>query len=264
VAAAAAGYVPAFAGPFRPEAGGKIENLRLVLGKGFTGRVRLTDASGAPIAGAELSVQDQLPGLAMPRRGKVVTDGRGLAAIGNCSEYPVQLEVRSQGFQFDRREFTFKPNTTVAWRLQPAKPTTGIVLSEAGGEGIPAAAVRLFGREGFAAVFFDPTSDGMPLLATAGKDGRFRLTTLRDDCVYDLFVTAKGYGCKFVRGVKAGQEALEVKLGPELYVRGRILGPLDKLDGRRSRSATSGRATSRFAPAASVSAWTWTSPWTIC
>ena len=228
------GYAPAFAGPFRSKPGGSIEDIELVLQPGFTGRVKVVNAAGEPVSGANVTASYAFPGMWIPHGPAVVSDDTGVAALWHCAEGPMRLDVRADGYQFDRTQTGLAPDRPFTWKLRPAEPVTGVVRSAETGQPIAGAVIKLLRRSGFADhVSSQPFGEHAPTLATTNAAGRFEVTTLRDDCEYELFVTAGGHGCRFVRGVRAGREDLDVRLGPELYVRGKVTGALHKLGERR-------------------------------
>ncbi len=55
------------------------------------------------------------------------------------------------------------------------------------------------------------------------------MDSLRDDCQYALYIRSDNHAVKLLEQIHAGQRDLEVRLGPALYVKGRILGKLDSL-----------------------------------
>ncbi|HET6427246.1 MAG TPA: M56 family metallopeptidase [Phycisphaerae bacterium] len=224
------GYALASAGPFMP-ADGKVDGVELVLTAGFTGRLRLVDPDGKGIGGASPSLWYASGTTAIPYDGeaKPVTDADGLLSVPHLADQPLRMDLRHDGFQYEQCPVNLTPEAVTTIQLRRARPVTGKVISAVTGAAVAGASVKLLCREGFAAAMYHPDEENAPVLATSDAQGRFVVTTLRDDCQYELFVWAAEHGCVFLRSVRAGQKGLEVKLGPELYVRGRVKGPLDKL-----------------------------------
>jgi beta-lactamase regulating signal transducer with metallopeptidase domain/protocatechuate 3,4-dioxygenase beta subunit len=235
------GYAPPLVGPLEAEPGGKIEDIDIVLDQGFVGRLRVTDLDGHGIAGAELKAWHLLgiggSGLYANTR-TVTTDLDALAVFEHCADYPLHVEVRTAGYQYERREFRLSPDEILTWRLSPAQPTTGQVLAAQSNKPIGGAQLKLVKREGHNNTTSDPRqrSTSNPLLATTDADGQFRLDTLRNDSKYAIYVTAPEYGGQLVYPVHAGQKNVRIELGPPLSIRGKLVGPLGVLP-QRGRGA---------------------------
>jgi hypothetical protein len=123
-------------------------------------------------------------------------------------------------------EIDLAPGKIAKLQLARAEPATGIVVSKALGEAVPTAELWLVHRRGprrFSTTR-EPRSGGQPA-AFADSEGRFSLLSLRDDCAHTFLVYAVGYAPVFLEDVRPGQRDLRVELGPELYVRGRIIAP---------------------------------------
>jgi len=241
------GYAPAFVGPFAPK-DGKVENVEIVLTAGFTAHLRLVDPEGKPVAGASPHLWYASGSTAMPGYGKrqPVTDADGMLLLRHLADRPTRMRVRVDGFQYEQCDVKLAPDKVTTVALRRARPLAGKVIAAATGTPVAGATVKLLCREGFVPEIHHPDNTTAVVLATSDANGRFTITTLRDDSEYELFVSAAGHGCVFLRGVRAGRKDLEVKLGPELYVRGRIKGPLDKLQRHQGRPSVECRTTVRL------------------
>ncbi|MHC4592940.1 MAG: carboxypeptidase-like regulatory domain-containing protein, partial [Planctomycetota bacterium] len=223
-AAHAAGYAPAFAGPFEAEPGGEIADVNLVLGPGFEACLTLKGSEDEPIPNADVTAYYMLDefhvlGAEFP------ADRDGVVRLEDLADRHLQLSITTDGYEYEQREHRFHPGETLTWRLRPAASTQGWVVCRATGEPIGGAEVcAIYGP---LLPFVVPR--WAPATAVSDECGRFSLASLRDDGTHDFFVRAPGYAPSFLNGVKAGQGGLKVELGPEIYVRGRILGPLEAL-----------------------------------
>jgi len=252
---ASPGYAPAVVGPL-DGAKGDLVDVQVTLSRGFRTCVRLLGADGGPLAGVRVTPMIRLQDPSNPRNTSSIglpdfqsaawtTDAFGAIAIEHWSDLPVQLEVWADGYQHDQRDFRLKPDQVTEWKLAAAKPVTGRVLSEGSGKPVADAKVKLM-------VWTDGKRDGSchPLnprarvLATTDAEGRFAVTQLRDDCDYALFVGAETHGACFLEGVRAGQTGLDVWLGSEMAIRGKIIGDLTKL-GKRPQLTFKIRAKAR-------------------
>lgn len=235
----APGQAIAFAGPFRPQPDEHIKDVELVVSRGFSAQFRFVDPQGTPLPDVLLEdMTYRLPsdrgwlGYPHPEEDRQLrSDAQGMVTLEHCSDRPLHVDVRGGGFQFERREWNLTPDAVATWTLRPARPTTGVVVSEPDGRPVAGARLFLAERQGYAGSGGqDPRQlKTKPLLAVSDAQGRFRIDTLRDDCRYLLYVEAEGHGVKFVRDVAAGQHGLRVALGPPLSVRGRLTGDLSTL-----------------------------------
>lgn len=235
--ATAPGHAPALAGPLVAAPGGKIENVRLTLHEGFTARVRVLDEQGRPVTGAALETShlhgEGGNGVHVASR-TVATDDEGTAILDHCADYPLTVETRTAGFQYDRAVLRPQRDAPVEWRLRNARPVSGTIVSADTGQPLAGAEVRLLHRAGFQPRSYPPYSNDsdLPLLAKADQAGRFTVDTLRDDCQYTLLVKAPGRGRHLLSDIRAGQDELAISLGPPQVLRGKVTGDLSRLERR--------------------------------
>jgi protocatechuate 3,4-dioxygenase beta subunit len=230
----APGYAPALLSPLAAEPGGKIENVRIVLDRGFAGKIRLTGPQGEPVTGAKIQAMyahGEGGSFAHVAAREVTTDKDGLALLENCADYPLTAETEVAGLQADRAELKLRPDAVTEWKLKTARPTIGLVVSRDDDAPIAGAEVRLVRRDGFHPRTYRPFDDfeKPPLLATTGEAGRFTLDTLRDDSRYTVLVSAPGRGAEIVTGISSGKDDLKIELGPPRFIQGVITGDLSRL-----------------------------------
>lgn len=230
VMADADGYAPAFAGPFDPEPAETVEEIELVLREGFPGRILVVDEGGRPVEDAKI-----VGGYTYPDDGsyhhtiKLTTDSDGLAKLEHAAEHPATLQIDRDGFEPEQvKGLLFKPHETTEVTLRAAVPATGIVRSETTGDPIPGANIRVMLSRIGNHSYGENGMHGEPEAIT-DADGRFGLTALRGDREYLILVRAEGYGHRYVSGVRAGQDRIEVELGPRKAIHGTITGDLDRL-----------------------------------
>lgn len=228
-----AGYAPAFTGPYEVRPKGQIKNLVMVLSRGFKGRIRLTDPQGRPVGGGRIEGAYAMPNGASIDNFKLAIGPGGLATLDRCSTCPLSLAVSAKGYQEDERNpVQLTPERELVWKLKPAQVVHGTV--RAGKNNQPLIGARVYvlqrntERPGHSYTRGYDTSNP-PLLAETDGAGGFRLDTFQDDSSYVLLVTAPGYGRKIVARVSTRSGEVNVVLGPEIRVRGRVIGPLDGL-----------------------------------
>ena len=123
-----------------------------------------------------------------------------------------------------------------------AASLSGLVTDAATGQPIVGAKVRLTGKmELISAMHYGPRLDANDSTAADAR-GRFMLSGLRPGTIYWLFVEAPGYGVASVAVDKLPSGGLQVKLGPERFIRGRIVhAPASMIhDGKLSLSFAQG------------------------
>ncbi len=234
VHAKAPGYALSVVGPLKTAPGETIQDIEVVFRKGFTGRVRLTDPRDQPLAGATLKPWTVFGSVSLPAE-DVTTDANGVATIEHCDDRAIRFDARVDGYQYEQTTITLSPDRVFPWRLQAAAATTGRVLAAASGQPVEGVQVLLIHRQGHANTTMDPRAHkrNVMSLATTDAAGRFALTTLRDDCSYAFYFKNEVFAPRIVESIRAGEKDLEVQLDPPRVIRGRILGPLEKLKQRR-------------------------------
>jgi beta-lactamase regulating signal transducer with metallopeptidase domain len=223
----APGWAPAFAGPFRTNAGGTINGIEIILKKGFESFIRLVDNENKPLKGISIEAEYQRHGAwtGLP----LVTDSSGTARVENAVATPIHLKASVPGFQYSEKEgVILEPGIPFTWKLDAAKPADGKVVDQATGKPVAEAKVKLVNREPLFSRTWSPFSSA-PVLATTDTDGRFTLSTLTDGARHVLLVEAKGFAPKLVYKVMSASHDLRISLGPELFVKGKIIGNLSLL-----------------------------------
>ncbi len=222
-------YAPAFAGPLKTKPGVAIKDIKLVLEPGFQARLRLIDPAGKPVPNAQLTGGYKTVPFGYSHILNFTTASNGFITFIDSGKVPVAFNLTKEGYQTESRDFTFSPGRTELWTITPANPVTGTVYSSKTGKPIPNAVIRrLFERKQSGGTQYSP--EDAPILAKTDSTGRFTLNTLRDDSLYYLYIEASGYGSARLDRIQPGQQNLKIPLGPELYVRGKIIGPPGKPD----------------------------------
>jgi beta-lactamase regulating signal transducer with metallopeptidase domain len=236
----APGYAPWISKPYELEPGDVISDVELVLDKGFAGRVRFVNKKGEPIAGTKLSGTYFMPTKdgwsGVQTIDEVVSADDGIAIIEHCIERPARMNARADGYQADDdRAIELKPGEVFVWELTDAEPTTGIVVARGTGQPIEGAELRLCHKDknghewGYG-------GNSRIVLAETNDRGQFVLASLNKDWEYTFIVDAAGYNRTLLRRVRMGQEGLRVQMGPELHVRGRVIGDIDTLKTRGEKA----------------------------
>ena len=215
------GCAVAFAGPFPFETLNKLDRFEINLKRGYSVSVQIVDEAGRPVPGALL--RPYYPGPPMVELPDIRTDAAGSAIIEHVGEAQLNLRLSADGFQSDEETaIDVDPAQPCRFTLKPTQPLHGTVTAAASGKTIAGAVIKLGGVRGpHDEDHTDPKK--APMLTSADAQGHFTLASLRPDSRYYLFVEAPGYGGAYLRGVTLAQGELNVTLGPELMIRGKII-----------------------------------------
>ena len=232
-------FAPLVVGPLVIESGQTLDNIELVLQPGFEAKIRLQDPAGRPIEGARVDYRHHLESSTF-NHDSLMSDENGLITFEHAAEFPLSLFVRHKGFQFDHLRTQFSKGNTIDWILPPAQPTTGTLVSKETGQAIANAPIYLLSRQGFQDCVNDPRhayNQKRCHLTETDAQGRFALDSLRDDCIYALYIDGTDqYGPDILPGIVPGQKDLKLEVNAARYVQGRILGDYEPTERRINRS----------------------------
>ena len=216
-----AGCAPTFIGPFDAANLDRLANVEVKLDRGYTATVQVVDAAGQPLAGARL--RPYYPGPPVINLPEIATDAAGDAKVEHLGQAPLNIRVLAEGFQGDEAAgLHLDPAKAYRWTLTSTPSLPGVVTAAGTGQPIAGAVIKLGGVRGpHDEDHYDPKQ--APVLTKADAQGRFTLNSLRADSRYYLFVEAPGHGGAYLRGVQLSQGKLEVTLGPELRIQGKIV-----------------------------------------
>lgn len=228
-----ADFAPAVAGPVTLTGTNAVTNLNLVLERGFDVPIIVTDAeSGAPVGGALVKAQFWVPNMGLGfGSGRVLqTEATGVATMAKCSaSVELTLVVNATGYEItDQRTSRLNANEPIRISLPRGQKLSGVVHDEASGRPLTGATVRMIYEKGPKRSRYQWT-DATRVLATTDANGRFTTSQLQRGAKYWLGISAPGHASALLGPVMAGADDLAVRLGPELIVRGRVLGDLEGL-----------------------------------
>jgi hypothetical protein len=230
----AEGYAPKHVGPLRGEAGSVIDDVEVVLERGFAGFIQLVDEQNAPIAGAQVS---GYPDFGMGgSHGKWTSDEDGIVEIPHAAAVPYSLNVKASGYEEQRqRKIDLDPNEPVLWVLREAVPAR-LRLTLHDVEPLAGATVRLMAVAGGAS----PQVHGWhgPELGATSEQGEIALESLEREASYVLLLETTDKQQYMLEDVRAGQEET-VKLPEPLRIRGTIRGDLTQLAQHQGRPSIS-------------------------
>jgi beta-lactamase regulating signal transducer with metallopeptidase domain len=226
------GFAPVIAGPVLAEGTNPIANLDLVLEPGFDVPILVTEAeTGAPVTGALIKAQFWAPkvGIGFGAGRELKTDSTGTTAMTKCSASVVlTLTVNAFGYEIaEYRAESLKADEPIRIKLQRGQTLSGVV-HDTTTTPLAGATVRMIYEKGQKESRYQWT-DGARVLGQTDANGRFTINQLRRSTRYWLGISAPGHASALIGPVTAGASNLTVQLGPELIVRGRVLGSLEGL-----------------------------------
>ncbi len=231
-------FAPLVVGPLKIESDQTLDSIELVLQPGFRAQVRLQDPSGHPIKETPITYSYHLASSTF-NADSLSSDANGLITFEHAADFPISLSTRTKGFQFDDWKTQLSKNNILDWTLMPAQPTTGTLVSKETGQAIAHAPIYLLARQGFQYRVFDARKSYTQKrcrLVTTDAQGRFELDSLREDCLYALYIDGTDqYGPDILSGISAGQKNLRLEVSPARYVQGQILGHYEPEQRRLNR-----------------------------
>jgi beta-lactamase regulating signal transducer with metallopeptidase domain len=231
------GYAPLVAGPFNGWGTNSIDAGQIVVDRGFQADLRVTDAAtGAAVTNGSIRARfvSRDSGVYLKRQYDAVCDATGRVAFPLCLDQPFLVTVNAPGYELvDRRFERLKPGQELALRLRQGAVIAGSVIDRESGRGIAGATVRVLFESGQSDGHYE-WNDSSRILATTDASGHFAANQFAPGSMYYLGVSAPGHESVIVPDVLPGGKDLVAKLGPELVVRGRVLGGLGGLERRGS------------------------------
>ncbi|MBX7255840.1 MAG: carboxypeptidase regulatory-like domain-containing protein [Candidatus Hydrogenedentes bacterium] len=237
------GYALSFAEPTLVTPEQSPREINVVLRRGRTAQIHCMDNNGTSVANAR--VVWNLP-LVIPTRqknalwfpgGEAVSDAEGMIQVEHCWDRPLKLEVIAPGYQMRRiPEAAIPTNEAFTCMLEKARPARIIVKDRVTGAPIEGAELLLLVSEGLYFYQCDlqnglnPARDAMRL-GVSDPSGQILFDTASEGTRYWCGIAAPN-GRKIIldRPIVAGQETIDVEVGPPLSVRGTIFAPPDTSD----------------------------------
>lgn len=216
-------YATTVTGPLECDPGGEIDDIDIVFEPGYESRIRFVDPQQNPIPNVDVFVSIWLHNNTPGKTHHYTGNEDGLVSILHCNSFPRRVEVKTVGYEYDRKQFKFQPDRTETWVLHPTDVTTGVIVSGITGLPLAGAELRLMEEKGPFQMTYS-TESGGPAQAITDANGQFRLGSLRNDSIYTFLVSAKGHRRDFLRTITPGQRDIQFTLGPEIVVKGKVVG----------------------------------------
>jgi len=230
----ATNFAPAFIGPLDGLSTSDFENLEVPYSSGFDVPLQLLDAdTGQPVSGGKVATMYWLGNahVSIGLSGHSWNVGtNGSVTLTHCADTPLGVTVNAPGYEITQTRFEhLHANESLVVKLQRGTTASGVVLDKATGQPIAGAELRLLYQSGAVDEERFEWDDAMHSLGTSDASGDFTLNQFRRGANYYVGVSAPGHESLILTNVFAGENDLTASLGPELVVRGRVLGDLSSL-----------------------------------
>ncbi len=219
-------FAPAFLGPLDGLATNRLDNLDLVLERGYDVPVQFVDVeTGAPVPGVRFSSYYMISNMGTASQ-SWTAGADGLAKLTHCANLPLNLTINAPGYEITQRHFeTLPAGQSLKISLHRGVEMSGTVVDESG-HPIPGAAVCMIYQKGEVSSQRFDWNDSLHQLAVADQNGRFTVNQLNAKNLFWLGVSAPGHRSVILNPMRAGTADMVIRLGPELVVRGRVIGSL--------------------------------------
>ena len=219
-------FAPAFLGPLDGLATNRLDNLDLVLERGYDVPVQFVDVeTGAPVPGVRFSSYYMISNMGTASQ-SWTAGADGLAKLTHCANLPLNLTINAPGYEITQRHFeTLPAGQSLKISLHRGVEMSGTMVDESG-HPIPGAAVCMIYQKGEVSSQRFDWNDSLHQLAVADQNGRFTVNQLNAKNLFWLGVSAPGHRSVILNPMRAGTADMVIRLGPELVVRGRVIGSL--------------------------------------
>lgn len=200
--------------------GGDPEPVEVILEPGFPFEVRVVDALGGPILGAEVTACMTVDRMSVKLPNPQRTDDDGRAVFDDLTRDGYEFEVNVHGFRY--------PDDAIAPKVVPGGsatialergPVAGVAVDEAGRPVEDALLLVASEMDDLLEVETDHPSDRI-VLGRSDAEGRFSLPALHDDSTYLIRAEGPDGSLGFAPGVRRGGDPVKVTLRPLRTVRG--------------------------------------------
>jgi hypothetical protein len=191
---------------------GRTSEVRVDLKPGGRLQGQVTDPAGRPVAGAQINVLNPTTQMFLGASLQTISDGEGRYALEGVPLAEIGLRCQHERYRpWVRLDLAVRApgeTLTVNIPLDPGTVVSGRVLEEGTGKPIPKADVMAVNEHTWTVL-----SDG---------EGRFEIANLGDRDIV-LSARVRGYGIRFLRGVRPNTAGIEIRLEKGSTLAGRIL-----------------------------------------
>jgi beta-lactamase regulating signal transducer with metallopeptidase domain/uncharacterized GH25 family protein len=220
-------FAPVFIGPLDGFATNRLENLEIILQRGFDVPLQLADkVNGQPLTNAKIATTYWM--LSNGFQPHFWESGMaGSVMLTHCADLPLDVTVSVPGYEMTKKRFDHvRAGEPLRVELRRGEMMSGTVLDKATGQPIAGAELHLLYQADVGQFQWD---DSLHLLGKTDSHGVFMLDQFGRNSRYYIGVSAPGHESVILDSVSAENNRWMVRLGPELVVRGHVIGNLDGL-----------------------------------
>ena len=220
-------FAPAVIGPLDGFATNRFENLEIVLQRGYDVPLQLVDAeNGQALTNARVATMYWMDNNGFgPQAWNSGADGS--ITLTHCADLPMDVTANVPGYEIIRKRFDHvRAGEPLRVEMHRGAIESGMVLDKATGQPVAGAELHLLNQPDAGNFQWD---DSLHSLGKTDASGAFTLNQLRQKERYFLGISAPGHESVILDHVPGGKSDLTVRLGPELIVRGHVIGSLQGL-----------------------------------
>jgi len=218
-------FAPTYIGPLNGLATNQFENLEIVVQRGFDVPLQLVDEEdGKPVADANVATMFWLHNCGFEiHHWKSGADG--VVTLTHCSDMQLNATVNAPGYEIMVKTFDhLRAGQPLHMALRRGAGASGLVLDKATGQPVAGAELHLLYQTGGVEQQRFQWDDSMRVLGKTDAHGKFVLNQLRKGANYTIGAIVPGHEAVLLENVTVGQSNLVLRAGPELVVRGRVIG----------------------------------------
>jgi protocatechuate 3,4-dioxygenase beta subunit len=222
-------FAPTSIGPLDGLNTNRLENLEIVLQRGFDVPLQLVNAeNGMPVPDAKIATMFVLPGGSQTHLWKSGPDG--CVTLAHCADIPLDVTVNAPGREMTHQVFSrVRAGEPLRVELRRGAILSGTVLDKATGHPIAGADLHLLYQYRTDEPRYFGWDDALHAVGQTDSRGAFVLDQLQSGARYYIGIHAPRHESVVLNDIFAGQSNLLVRLGPELVIRGRVAGNLESL-----------------------------------
>jgi hypothetical protein len=219
------------AGPLDGVRTNRLDNIKIILRRGFDVPLQIVDGkTGEPVAGAKVATMFSIRNSGFQT---YFWESRkdGIVSLTHCADLPLNVEVNASGYEIARQDFEhLRAGEPLRLVLRRGAAVSGIVLDKRTGQPISGAEIHMLYQSSAGVPLQFRWEDPFGVLGETDAQGKFTTSKVPRGAGAYLGVSAPGRGSVMLDHIFAGTSNLVARLGPELVVRGRVMGDIQSTE----------------------------------
>ena len=154
----------------------------------------------------------------------------GSITLTHCADLPMDVTVNAPGYEITQKKFDrVRAGEPLRVSVRHGATVSGVLLDKTTGQPVAGAELRVLYQAGTVDQQRFNWDDSLHALGKTDSSGAFVLDQLRRGVRYYFGISAPGHESLILKNISAGQSNLVARLGPELVVRGHVIGSLESL-----------------------------------